>query len=126
MAGGNQCRRKPRLGLGVLIVRVAQAAVLMAVGIVPPAHGDDVLLGILEEVPGRYVGDLQTTRVRAVFTHKKDGWAAFKSDCDVPECLTSATTGYPKEVAWFVGFDGRQIGRVVARTPSDFASYSHI
>jgi hypothetical protein len=109
-----------------MIDRLGQIAVLIAISVAAPARADDVLLGILEEVPGVYVRDHKTTRVRTVFTHKDGGWAAFKSDCGVPECLTAVTSEYPKEVAWFVGFDGHQVGYVVARTPQDFAYYAHI
>ena len=87
---------------------------------------EDMLLGILEDVPGVYAGESHSTKVRVLFEHKNNEWEAFKSDCAIQTCLTTVTARYPKEVAWFVGFDGRKIGRVVARTPDAFQFYGHI
>ena len=90
------------------------------------AFAEDVLLGILEDVPGVYAGESNSTKVRALFAHKDNGWEAFKSDCAIQTCLTTVTAQYPKEVGWFVGFDGHKIGHVVARTPAAFQFYGHI
>jgi len=90
------------------------------------AFAEDMLLGMLEDVPGVYAGESNSTKVRALFAHKGKGWTAFKSDCEIQTCLTTVTAQYPKEVAWFVGLDGREIGHVVARTPGAFGFYAHI
>ena len=85
-----------------------------------------MLLGILEDVPGVYAGESHSTKVRVLFAHNKNEWKAFKSDCAIQSCLATVTAQYPKEVTWFVGFDGHKIGRVVARTPNAFQFYGHI
>jgi len=109
-----------------MITRFFKASFLAIVSVGAPARSEDVLLGILEEVPGVYAGDSTSRKVRAVFARKGPRWEAYKSNCADPGCLSAVTSEYPREVTWFIGLDGHQIGQVVARTPSDFAYYAHI
>lgn len=107
-------------------VRSITVIMLIALCKCASAYAEGVLLGVLEEVPGVHAGESNSTEVRALFRHDKNGWKAFKSECATQACLMTATAQYPKEVTWFVGFDGHKIGRVVARTPNTFPFYSHI
>jgi len=109
-----------------MIVRFVLGVLLAIAGIAALAQERDVLLGVVEEVPGAYAGERSSTKVRALFSRKSTGWAAYKSNCADPECLVAVAGEYPREVTWFVGLDGRQIGRVVARTPNAFSFYAHV
>lgn len=90
------------------------------------AADDAILLGMVEDVPGVYSGESHSTKVRVLFSYKAKKWRAYKSDCEDSECLTNITSSYPKEVTWFVGLDGRQVGKVTAKTPKKFEFYAHI
>jgi hypothetical protein len=110
-----------------MIARFLQTSLLaLIVSVSALARSEDVLLGVLEEVPGVYAGESITAKVRAIFARKGLRWEAYKSDCPDLGCLSAVTTEYPAEVTWFVGLDGLKIGQVVARTPSNFAFYAHI
>jgi hypothetical protein len=90
------------------------------------AAAQDVLLGILEESGGHYVGEANYRSVRVVFEKKGDGWQPFPSNCDTPACLKSVTSSYPTDVNWTIAFDGSNVGQVLSRTPSDFRSYGDV
>lgn len=89
--------------------------------------GDDVIfLGMVQDVPGVYAGESHSTKVRVLFFHQGNHWQAFKSNCENSECLIIVTKDFPVEVTWYVGFDGRQVGKVTAQTPKEFNFYAHI
>lgn len=107
-------------------MRTLTVIILIALCRSVPAFAQDVLLGMLEDVPGSYFGEGNSTKVRTLFAHKDKDWIAFKSDCETPTCLTIVTAQYPKQVTWFVGFHGREIGRLAARTPRAYQFYADI
>lgn len=84
------------------------------------------LVGILEEVPGVYAGENSHFGVRVAFEQNFGGWHAFQFECGNPGCLVSVTEKYPRETRWTVSSNGRILGTVLARTPTDFAFYSHV
>jgi hypothetical protein len=85
-----------------------------------------VMLGVLEDHPGVYAGQPNFWMVRAVFEKKGREWKAFPNPCtDVP-CLRALTKSYPKEVNWTIAFDGRNLGKVTARTLPEFLSYDSV
>jgi hypothetical protein len=88
--------------------------------------GDHTLVGILEEVPGVYAGEKSHFGVRVAFEQNLSGWRAFPFECGNPGCLVSVTEKYPRETRWTVSSNGRILGTVLARTPADFAFYSHV
>jgi hypothetical protein len=90
------------------------------------ASAQNTILGVLEENEGHYFGDPNYRTVRVVFEKKGNEWQAFRSDCDDPACLKAVTSSYPSEVKWTIAFDGKNVGEVVSRTPSDFLWYSDI
>jgi hypothetical protein len=85
-----------------------------------------VILGILEENKGHYYGDPNYRTVRAVFQKEGNEWLSFRNDCEDKTCLKAITSGYPHEVNWTIAFDGKSLGQVVSRTPSDFRWYSDV
>jgi len=90
------------------------------------ASAQNTILGILEENRGHSFGDPNYRTVRVVFEKKGNEWQAFRSACDDQACLKAATSSYPSEVKWTIAFDGKNVGEVVSRTPSDFLWYSDI
>ena len=90
------------------------------------AQPQPLLLGVLEDTPGRYAGEPHHRNVRAVFRQAGGEWQAFPSDCPDADCLQSIASRFPPRVSWTIGFDGRAIGQVTARTPAAFQFYSEI
>lgn len=89
-------------------------------------QGSDVVLGVLEDQAGIYSGDPYFRVVRAVFQKQGNEWQPFPTDCSDAQCLKSLTRSYPQKVTWTIAFDGKDLGRVETRTPSDFRFYSEI
>lgn len=100
--------------------------VLALTWIAPTGLGQDVILGILEDVPGVYAGDSNSRGVRVVFQKHGTDWHAFPTDCSDQRCLKTLPTQYPHEVNWTIAFDGRSLGQITGRTPNEFKLYSHI
>jgi hypothetical protein len=88
--------------------------------------GQDVVLGVLEDVPGVYASESDHPGVRVVFRKEGHDWQAFPSHCPDPQCLKSISSEYPPEMTWIVAFDGRNLGQVKGRTPKEFHFYSHV
>jgi hypothetical protein len=109
-----------------MITRVLIGALVATLSISSVARGQELLLGMLEDVPGIYAGESNSSKVRVLFVHKGSAWSAYRTECSDLECLKTVTREYPAEVAWFVGLDGRQLGQIVARTPKEFRAYAHI
>jgi len=105
----------------------ASACLLVAFG-VPKVGATDgpVLVGVLEEVPGVYVGESSHYGVRALFRQVGENWEPFPDECANTECLVSITSKYPAHVLWKISFEGRALGTVSAQTPADFAFYAHM
>src|SRR5690349_8704770 len=82
--------------------------------------GQTSILGVLEDVPGSYVGEPNVRRVRVVFQKKGNEWIAFRSDCPDQKCLKTITSKFPLAVTWNIGFDGRNLGQLTGHTPVEF------
>jgi hypothetical protein len=100
--------------------------VLALLVVVPNAAGQTITLGVLEDVPGVYFDEPNVRRVRVVFEKHGSDWAAFRSDCPDQNCLKTISSEFPRSVVWNIGFDGRRVGEVTGRTPSEFKFYSHV
>lgn len=85
-----------------------------------------IVLGVLEDVPGKYQGESDSRRIRVVFEKNGDTWKAFPSDCPSQDCLTTVAPEYPTEVTWTIAFDGKNLGKVTSRTPAKFDFYSDV
>src|ERR1700729_987348 len=87
----------------------------------------DLIVGVLEDVPGVYVGEATTHRVRVIFKHVGNAWESFPYKCSPPVvCLAQLTSKYPARTHWNISLAGHHLGTVEAGTPQDFAWYSHI
>ena len=84
-----------------------------------------VLVGALEDVPGRFTNEPSSRKVRVLFRKSGDEWQAFESHCPDEACLKQAPSAFPRTVTWTVIYNGRTIGMVDAETPAAFDSYSH-
>lgn len=85
-----------------------------------------IILGVLEDLPGGYADQPDYRAVRVVF--HKDGaeWKPFPSDCPDQACLATLPSEYPHEVTWTIAFDGRNLGQVTGRTQEHFESYADV
>lgn len=90
------------------------------------AGGQNLVLGVLEDVPGVYAGEPNSRHVRVLFQKAEKGWHAFPSKCHDQACLRTLSSQYPREVVWTVGFDGKPLNQVTARTLQDFRFYGHV
>ena len=90
------------------------------------AQQGNLLLGVLEDVPGVYAGESNSFHVRVTFKKVGNVWQAFPSHCPEQACLKTLPSQYPHEVAWIIGFDGKIVGSVTAQTPQDFGFYAHV
>jgi hypothetical protein len=90
------------------------------------ATDNQLLVGILEEVPGVYLGESSHYGVRVLFRQDGENWRSFPNECENAACVPSITSQYPVFTRWTVSYEGRPLGTIAARTPSDFKFYSHI
>ena len=104
----------------------AMLVLLVLSAAVADTLGQTTTLGVLEDVPGTYYGEPSARRVRVVFQKNGPAWKAFPSVCSDQDCLKTIASEYPPQVTWTIAFDGRQLGKVTARTPKDFQFYSHV
>ena len=68
------------------------------------ATPQDIVLGVLEDVPGTYAGDSNSWHVRATFYKTQNGWQAFPSRCQDQSCLKSVVAQYPAEIELDIRF----------------------
>jgi hypothetical protein len=85
-----------------------------------------VLVAVLEEVPGVYAGEGPHYGVRVMFRHDAHGWQLFPNQCSTRGCLASITSEYPARNRWIISSGGRRLGIVTAHTPADFQWYAQI
>lgn len=100
--------------------------VLGILAMVIPLSAQAHFLGVLEDVPGVYVGDPDHRTIRVAFKKNGDEWSPLPNSCGDEKCLSSVVSAYPREVKWVVTFDGKQIGTVTGQTQEKFEFYSHI
>jgi hypothetical protein len=86
------------------------------------AQEQPVILGVLEDTPGRYYGDPNYRSVRIVFRKEGPDWKAFPSDCLGQACAVQ----YPPAMTWTIGFDGRNVGRITTSNAGGSHFYSDI
>ena len=86
----------------------------------------DVILGVLEEIPGHYAGEPLSRVVRVAF--QKDGreWKAFPASCPDQECLRTIASKFPAKMTWNISFSGRGLGPVAGTSVKEFEFYSDI
>jgi len=116
----------PTTSLARISILVLGAWLLAPSGANAREAADGTLLGVLEEVPGVYVGESSHYGVRVLFQNVGDEWRVFPDVCENTTCLASITAKYPVKVQWTILRKGRPVGTVAAHTPEDFKFYAHI
>ena len=106
------------------VVAITQAWAQQAAN-VGESHAN-VTLGVLEDMPGKYVGESDFRAVRAVFKKVGDDWQPFPTKTKTYHDLNTLPALYPSEMTWTIAFDGKNLGSVTAETPSHFRFYSEI
>jgi hypothetical protein len=84
------------------------------------------LLGVLEDVPGRYTNQPNFRAVRVLFQKNGNAWQPFHSDCRDAACLKATAAQYPREVAWTIAFDGKNLGKITTHGPLEFKLYADV
>lgn len=102
------------------------AAALLATSQRTRAAERQVFIGVLEDVPGAYVGETHHYRVRVLFRPSGGEWLPLAHDCETLACLTSVTARYPSRLRWTIWYEGKQLGVVTAHTPTAFRFYASI
>jgi hypothetical protein len=90
------------------------------------APDQNLVLGILEDVPGHYAGQSDTRAVRLVFQKQGANWQAFPSECSNQQCLKTLPSKYPYETAWTITFRGKTLGKLSSRDRKAFDFYSDV
>lgn len=78
------------------------------------------LLGILEDIPGRFGHKESVRAVRVLFQEDGGEWQPFRSECRDPACLRITAAQYPEEVTWTIAFDGKNLGQITTRRASEY------
>jgi len=90
------------------------------------AQQDNVILGVLEDGPGKSPDQSDIWFVRVVFEKDGDNWRAFPTQTKSYHDLPTLTGSYPKEVTWTIAFDGRNLGKITSQTQQQYRYYSEI
>jgi hypothetical protein len=99
-------------------------ALLFLRGNCSPAQS--TILGVLEDVPPVYSGDVDKPAIRVLFRFADRRWIPYPSDCTNEDCLRAIVSKYPTNLQWSISFHGREITKLTSRSPSDFKLYSHV
>ena len=101
-------------------------ALVLLFALAGTGSAQSVILGALEDVPGRTTTETNSFRIRILFQKVGTEWVAYPHHCENPECLKTISSKFPNEVRWTVAFDGRTLGTVLGRTSSEFHWYADI
>lgn len=101
-------------------------ALLILIALYSYAAEPAIILGVLEEIPSRYVGEPSFRAVRVAFQKKGREWQSFPGDCPDQACLKTIASEYPPSVTWSISFSGRSLGQLTASTPKEFEHYSAV
>ena len=83
-----------------------------------------LMLGVLEDSMGPREQDPHVRFIRALFYKTDSEWKAFPADCTTAECLAKLATDFPRESAWTIAFDAKNIGEVHSRIPTEITAAS--
>jgi hypothetical protein len=92
----------------------------------PCYSAQPTILGVLEDVPPVYAGDVDKPAVRVLFRFDNSRWIAYPSDCSNQDCLRTVVSKYPTTSRWLITFQGRELTQLIGRTPLDFKFYSEV
>jgi hypothetical protein len=65
-------------------------------------------------------------QVRVLFEKKGSSWVAFKHDVQTAEDLDASIKYYPREISWFVAFDGKTMGQLKSTVPDTISHYASV
>jgi hypothetical protein len=86
----------------------------------------DLLVGVLEDVPGHYQGEAESRKIRVLFRKSTDAWQPLLNNCPDENCLKGAPSAFPPHVKWTVAHNGKNLGVLDGQTPKTFDFYSDI
>jgi hypothetical protein len=111
----------------MMLNRVVLAGLLVFISISTVANPakQRIVLGVPEDVPGKYQGESDSRRVRVVFEKDGDSWKALPT-CPDQDCLKTIPSEYPPEMTWTIAFDGKNLGQINSRTPTAYDFYSDV
>jgi hypothetical protein len=109
-----------------MLNRTAALALLIFSAVFAQCQSKQILLGVLEDLPGHYAGDPNFRAVRVIFQKRGGVWEALPTHCSGQSCLKTLSSEYPREVTWTICFDGNNLGQVTARTQQAFRYYSEV
>lgn len=101
-------------------------AVTISMGCSDAVFGQSIFLGVLEDNHGWYAGEPNFRAVRVAFKKVGLEWKPFPSDCMNQACLKQIVVRFPPQVSWTIGINGRTLGTVVGRTPSQYSWYAAV
>jgi hypothetical protein len=101
-------------------------SLLLLVALTTYASEPAIILGVLEDNPGHYVGQPSSRAVRVIFQKHGSEWQPFPASCPDQQCLKTIASKYPPSITWNIAFSGRSLGQVTAATPKDFEFYADI
>lgn len=100
--------------------------ILIGSGLAQTSAKPAVILGVLEDFPGNGDGEGAYRSVRIAFKKVGAEWQAYPSDCPDQACLKNGVAQYPAEMTWTLAFDGKRIGQMSSRNPTDVQLYSSV
>lgn len=113
-----QKRRFGRISWSLIVVVLLGTA---AVGQQPRLY-----LGALEDIPPATQEDGYHFAVRAAFYKDGADWKPLPLCDDDDPCLKTIGSKYPASVNWTVGFDGRALAKLSARTPAGYGKFAQV
>jgi hypothetical protein len=85
-----------------------------------------VILGVLEDLPGKNSGESDIRAVRTVFEKIGERWQAFPTQTESYGDLQTLPASYPKEMAWTLVIGGMKLGSISSQARAHFSYYSDI
>jgi len=115
-----------RASIAIMLSLFFRVLLLVLISGAARGSAQNLVLGVLEDVPGAYAGEPNSHGVRVLFQKNATDWEAFPNNCPDQGCLKTISSKYPRELTWTIVFDGRDLGQVTGRTPKEFELYSHV
>jgi hypothetical protein len=115
-----------RASIAIMLSLFFRVLLLVLISGAARGSAQNLVLGVLEDVPGAYAGEPSSHGVRVLFQKNATDWEAFPNNCPDQGCLKTISSKYPRELTWTIVFDGRDLGQVTGRTPKEFELYSHV
>lgn len=116
-----------------MLGRIAVLVPLLAAATPALGGGEDVIIGILENlsphaatVLKRSYGTAATAQARVTFAKRDGKWQAYRSDVGDLDELNAAYRGFPQRLSWTIAFDGKSRGQLESALPDRWLAYGDI